>query len=84
MSNIKLDWLRHVTADKDKDRIRTQVKATNDVIVALNAIVDRRVADVVSRRLDKKDYSLAGWAYLQAELNGEEKALTEIRNLIPN
>ena len=80
---VSTEWLRHLTNDADKQRLRQQLTPANDVIEALTEILQRKLSSVSTTRLSHELYGEAAWPYHQAELNGEEKVLSDILKLLP-
>jgi len=71
---MKEAWYK--TGGGDRDQIK------NDV--ALGARAFERLEKLLSAKLKSppKDYSISNWAYLMADTNGYNRALTEVLELI--
>ena len=65
------------SGNKDKDKVK------QDFAVAYEAF--KRLTEILNKKLKKSseaDYTIASWAYAQADVNGYNRALTEVMKLI--
>lgn len=76
---VSLKWLSHLKSTDEKEKLKRSILSVPDVWERLEALLaeKRRVNEV-------PDYECPSWAYKQADMNGYNRALTEILELIPD
>jgi hypothetical protein len=70
-------WFNGTTTKEERDTVK------QDIALAFRAF--QRLQEILKRKLKTessfKDYDVANWAYLQADINGYNRALKEILKL---
>ncbi len=76
---ISLKWLSHLKSQAEKEKLKRSILSVPDVWERLESLCveKRRVNEV-------PDYNCPSWAYKQADMNGYNRALNEILELIPD
>lgn len=77
---LALQWTRHLPDDGSdtKDNFRAYLLAANTIFERLDEILSEMTKESV-----KADYDKAAWAYYAADQAGYNRALKEIRHLLP-
>jgi len=78
--SIKVLWTKGLSAE-EKEKLQEEVKRAQGVLGRLDAILEHKLNDV--HKASKPDYLDAGWPYKAADRNGYERAIQEIRSIIP-
>lgn len=79
---MKTVWTQHLNTDADKDRFRTTVKASKQVLDRLKEILDGRVKAINSIETGVDIYTKPGWEALLVHYNSEKGVLKWVQELI--
>lgn len=76
----KVLWTKNLSA-KEKTELEQELKQAQGVLNRLDEILVHKLNGV--RKAEPIDYLDAGWPYKAADRNGYERAIQEIRTIIP-
>lgn len=79
---MKTVWTQHLNTDSEKDRFRTTVKASKQVLDRLKEILDGRVKAINSIETGVDIYTKPGWEALLVHYNSEKGVLKWVQELI--
>ena len=80
--NISDEWFYEAREGQERQRRYDTVASNYKSLEVLYGLLERRKDALVRRQMDQKNYESASWAYLQADLNGQIKQVTELMNLL--
>lgn len=79
MKNSK--WTAGLT-DQDKEDLKTSMLAASPAFKRLTMLLENKLSETESRRETRDVYDKAAWPYFQADCNGYQRAIKEIKKLI--
>ena len=79
---MKTAWTQHLDTEEDKNRFRSSVRSSKDVLDRQKAIVQSLIEEIDSVELNPSIYDKSSWSALQAHYNGEKRAYKKILTLI--
>ena len=78
--SIKVLWTKNLSA-QEKEELQSEIQQARNVLLRLDAILEHKLNDV--QKAEKVDFIDSAWPYKAADRNGYERAIQEIRNIIP-
>lgn len=79
---MKTVWTQHLDTEEDKNRFRSSVRSSKDVLDRLKEILDGRVKAINSIETGVDIYTKPGWEALLVHYNSEKGCLKWIQDLI--
>lgn len=80
--NVNLSWLKHRKSNEDKHELKCKILAAEDVLAVLSNLVAEKLKVAHDTQLSRSRFQEPSWAMGQADLNGYQRALEEIQNLL--
>lgn len=80
--NLTDEWFYEAREDQERQRRYETVASNYKALEVLYGLLERRKEVLTRKQMDPKNYESASWAYLQADLNGQIKQVTELLNLL--
>lgn len=77
-----IKWFEGVKTPEQKKEIRASLLAAKAAFDRLADIIEKEKKSGINYRLNKDKYDMPGWAYLQADGVGEERAYNNILKLL--
>ena len=74
---MQSEWFKHCKTQEDKEAVRTQLKKFKIAFEALDELLVKMEEDT-----SKVDYDCPSWSHKQADRNGANRKLREVRTLI--
>lgn len=78
--NIPLDWVKNLNL-KEREDFETHIRNAGRILRRLRELANDRISQVNREVISKRNYESPSWAFLQADANGEIRALEYILNL---
>jgi hypothetical protein len=75
-------WTSHLTTDKEKEQFEKNVYGAKKVLNRLKALLDDEEKALDTVELDNKNYAIANWAFLQADIVGAKRIIKKLKKLI--
>jgi|TARA_R110001606_G_scaffold175347_1_gene321906 hypothetical protein len=75
---VKSTWFKNCKSQAEKDKVKQQILSQQEVIVRLEEILESMLKDTTTAA----EYDSPSWAYLQADRNGYNRAVTTVLELI--
>lgn len=79
---MKTTWLKDCTTEQAKQERELLLKKSKKGLKVLKDIVTEKLESTRKSRIQKEKFESAGWAYEQADLNGTERTLLSILDLL--
>lgn len=79
---MKTRWWEDLRDDEVRGERAEMVKSAKPVLDILRGILEKDIALKQAANLALKNYETAAWPYLQAEVNGEMRALQNVISLL--
>jgi len=79
MKNSK--WIAGL-AGQEKEDLRSSMLAALPAFKRLTQLLENKLSEVESRRENRDVYDKAAWPYFQADCNGYQRAIKEMKKLI--
>jgi hypothetical protein len=80
--NITEEWFYEAREGQERQQRYDTVASNYKSLEVLYGLLERRKELLVRKQMDQKNYELPSWAYLQADINGQIKQVTELMNLL--
>jgi hypothetical protein len=80
--NITEEWFYEAREGQERQQRYDTVASNYKSLEVLYGLLERRKELLVRKQMDQKNYELPSWAYLQADINGQIKQVTELINLL--
>lgn len=80
--NITEEWFYEAREGQERQKRYDTVASNYKSLEVLYGLLERRKEILVRKQMDQKNYELPSWAYLQADINGQIKQVTELINLL--
>lgn len=71
-------WFSEAKTKEDRERVKQDLALAHNAFKRLTKLLDAKMKDDTAF----KDYEVANWAYLQADVNGYNRAVKEILKTI--
>lgn len=78
---MKADWFHGVPKEKHDER-RALVKSASPTLKLLKAILEKRLAELDTKRTNPVHYDSPAWAYMQADINGSMREIKQVIELL--
>ncbi len=75
-------WTTHLKTDEDKERFRTAVRSSSQVLERLSEILSGMEKEMDGKERDVRIYDTPGWDYRIAHLNGFRDCLNKVSKII--
>ena len=79
--NIK--WFKKFKTQKEKDEFRERALANREVFELLRDILQEELDASMREQRKKEHYLMPAWSEFQADMNGEQRALRRVIDLLP-
>lgn len=80
--NLTDEWFYEAREGQERQRRYDTVASNYKALDVLYGLLERRKEALTRKQMDPKNYEAASWAYLQADLNGQIKQVTELLTLL--
>jgi hypothetical protein len=80
--NITDEWFYEARTGAERQSRYDVVASNYRSLEVLYGLLERRKEALTRALLDKKNYESPAWAYMQADLNGQIRQVTELMNLL--
>lgn len=78
---MKIEWFAGLPKDKQEER-KALVKSAAPTLKVLKNILEKRLDDLESKRVNPANYDSPAWAYMQADINGSMRELERVIELL--
>jgi hypothetical protein len=79
---MKVEWWKYDCTQEERDERKALVRSAKPTLDVLRKMLEKRLEDIHSRRLSNSLYDSPNWPYMQADLLGSERVLTELVELL--
>lgn len=73
-------WYAHLKVEEEKEEFRQRIALADPVLKRLQQIIETKLA--VANANATTQYDQAAWAYKQADLNGYNRAVSDIQKYL--
>lgn len=81
-TKVSLTWTKKLSDEKQKEEFVKKLYENEEILNALAVILDEKIEASRNNQLSTKSFSSPAWPYEQADSNGYQRALSEIKSLI--
>lgn len=82
MSNISVQWAKHIKDEDQKKKFLQAVLASNLALSRLQEMVKERVQEINNSELKITDFEDSSWSHKQAFRNGQKAFAKELLDLL--